>query len=709
VPAQGGCAGGERAGRADMAQRDEAAHTVGPHRQQDCNRRRHVSRLSEDDIHWFNEGTHSELWLKLGAHRADEGGVDFAVWAPHARSVSVIGSFNDWDAAAHPLEPRGRSGIWEGHVDAAGEHALYKYHIVSHRAGYRVDKADPFGFRHQVPPLTASVVTDLAYGWCDAEWMRDRAERTAASAPVSIYEVHIGSWRRVLGEGRRSLSYRELASPLAEHVLRCGFTHVELLPVMEHPFFGSWGYQVTGYFAASSRYGAPQDLMYLIDVLHQHGIGVILDWVPSHFPTDGHALSYFDGTHLYEHADPRLGFHPDWNSCIFDYGRPEVRSFLLSSALFWLRVYHADALRVDAVASMLYRDYSRKDGQWIPNRYGGRENLEAIELLRQINTEVYRIVPDAQMIAEESTSWPMVSRPTYIGGLGFGMKWDMGWMHDTLSYFGRDPIHRAWHHNQITFRGLYAFSENFVLPLSHDEVVHGKGSLIGRMPGDEWRRFANLRLLFAYMFTQPGKKLLFMGGEFAQWREWNHDDQLDWHLLERPLHAGMLQWITDLNGLYRRSAAAHERDFEHDGFEWIEADDSRNSVLSYLRRARNGEHLLVVLNMTPVLREAWRIGVPFGGTWSELLNSDATSYGGSGVGNLGEAVVGDQPWHGRPHSLVLTLPPLGALILGARSPQPETAEPAREEEPVVVEDDGPFGVVRGSGGAARRGSLRFRP
>ena len=627
-----------------------------------------MSRLSDDDIHWFNEGTHSELWLRLGAHPAAGGGVDFAVWAPQARSVSVIGSFNDWDPAADPLVPRATSGIWEGHVERAGLHALYKYHIVSHRAGYRVDKADPFGFRHQVAPLTASVVTDLDYAWDDAAWMRDRATYNGATAPISIYEVHLGSWRRVLDEGRRSLSYRELAEPLAAHVRQCGFTHVELLPVMEHPFFGSWGYQVTGHFAATSRFGAPQDLMYLIDVLHQNGIGVILDWVPSHFPTDAHGLSFFDGTHLFEHADPRLGFHPDWNSCIFDYGRPEVRSFLLSSALFWLRAYHADALRVDGVASMLYRDYSRKAGEWIPNRYGGRENLEAIELLRQVNTEVYRTVPDAQMIAEESTSWPMVSRPTYVGGLGFGMKWDMGWMHDTLNYFMRDPIHRAWHHNQITFRGLYAFSENFVLPLSHDEVVHGKGSLLGRMPGDEWRRFANLRLLFAYMFTQPGKKLLFMGGEFGQWREWNHDDQLDWHLLEKPLHAGMQQWIADLNALYRRSAAAHERDFERDGFEWIDADDSRNSVLSYLRIATNGEHLLVVLNLTPVLRESYRIGVPFAGAWTEALNSDGETYGGSGVGNLGEVVAEAEPWHGRTQSLRLTLPPLGGLILEAKRP-----------------------------------------
>jgi 1,4-alpha-glucan branching enzyme len=676
-----------------------------------------AARISDDDLHWFNEGTHGEVWEKLGAHRgvADRvEGTHFAVWAPNARTVSVMGSFNDWDARAHPLRPRGTSGIWEGFVPGVREGALYKYRVVSRLGGHTGDKADPYGFLHQVPPLTASVVASLDYAWHDDAWLAARAKRNAATAPLSVYEVHLGSWRRVPGEGRRSLSYRELAEQLTEYLLHTGFTHVEFMPVMEHPFFGSWGYQVTGFFAPSSRFGSPQDFMYLIDTLHQNGIGVILDWVPSHFPTDGHGLAFFDGTHLYEHADPRQGFHPDWSSFIFDYGRNEVRSFLLSSALFWLRVYHADGLRVDAVASMLYRDYSRKAGEWIPNKYGGRENLEAIAFLRQLNSEVYRVVPDVQMIAEESTSWPMVSRPVYLGGLGFGMKWDMGWMHDTLKYFARDPIHRTWHHNQITFRMLYAFSENFVLPLSHDEVVYGKGSLLSRMPGNEWQRFANVRALLGYMFTQPGKKLLFMGGEFGQIREWNHDDELDWHLLERPLHEGLQRWVADLNALYRRVPAAHERDFERAGFEWVDADDNRNSVLSYLRTAQTGSQLLVVLNLTPLLRTGYRVGVPFGGTWAEVLNSDAEEYGGSGVGNWGAVAAEAEPWHGRPLSLSLTLPPLGVIILEATPPaaSDETRGNSAENAPGPAPAETPGALpppVKRRRRASRRESPRSRP
>src|SRR5690242_4717437 len=488
---------------------------------------RPATQLSDWDYHLFNEGSHHRLWEKLGSHPGEHNGVAgtfFAVWAPNARSVSVVGDWNGWNPDSDYLESRGASGIWEGFIPHVGRVMKYKYHIVSRHNGYEVDKADPLGIHHETPPRTASVVWDLDYDWNDDDWMRERASKNALTAPISIYEVHLGSWQR--GE-YGPLSYRDIARPLAEYAKKMNFTHVEFMPVMEHPFYGSWGYQVTGFFAPTSRQGTPQDFMHLVDVLHQHGIGVILDWVPSHFPTDQHGLAYFDGTHLYEHADPRKGFHPDWGSLIFNYGRNEVRSFLLSSALYWLGVYHADGLRVDAVASMLYLDYSRKHGEWIPNDFGGRENIEAISFLRRLNEDVYKVLPDVQVIAEESTAWPMVSRPTYIGGLGFGLKWDMGWMHDTLRYFSKDPIHRRFHHNDLTFRMMYAFTENFVLPLSHDEVVYGKGSLIGKMPGDEWRRFANLRLLYAHMYSQPGKKMLFMGGDIAQYHEWNHDTSLD--------------------------------------------------------------------------------------------------------------------------------------------------------------------------------------
>src|ERR1700687_3591600 len=598
-----------------------------------------VSLLTDQDLHLFNEGTHYQIYDKLGAHLttvAGKPGTDFAVWAPNASAVSVVGDFNGWDTQSHPLKARGSSGIWEGFVPGVGKGALYKYHIVSHNQGYVAEKADPFGMFHEKPPRTASVVWDLEYQWEDKRWMETRAKRDSLQAPISVYEVHLGSWMRVPEEGDRPLTYRATGPRLAEYVKRMNFTHVELMPIMEHPFYGSWGYQTTGYFAPTSRYGTPQDFMYLVDYLHQNGIGVILDWVPSHFPTDAHGLAYFDGTHLFEHADARKGFHPDWKTFIFNYGRNEVRSFLMASGLFWLDKYHIDGLRVDAVASMLYLDYSRQAGEWVPNKFCGRENLEAIDFLRQFNTEAYKEYPGIQTIAEESTAWPMVSRPTYVGGLGFGMKWDMGWMHDTLSYFSEDPIHRRYHHNQLTFRMLYGFTENFVLPLSHAEVVPGKGSLIGKMPGDEWQRFANLRLLFGYMFAQPGKKLLFMGDEFGQVREWGHDMSLEWHVLQFGVHKGVQNWVEQLNRLYRREPALYDRDNEPAGFEWVDCNDTGASVISLLRKGKKSEDtILVVCNFTPVPREGYKIGVPFGGFWRAILNSDAIEYGGSGLGNMG--------------------------------------------------------------------------
>jgi 1,4-alpha-glucan branching enzyme len=628
-----------------------------------------VSVLTDQDLYLFNEGNHYRMHDKLGAHIIRDGeqqGTCFGVWAPNAREVSLMGSFNSWDPHAHPLRARGSSGIWEGFVPGVGQGALYKFHINSHHHGHVGDKADPFGVFHEKPPRTASVVWDLTYDWNDQGWMEKRKEKASMQAPISIYEVHLGSWMRVPEEHNRPLTYREMAPRLADYCNRMYFTHVELLPVMEHPFYGSWGYQTTGYFAPTSRYGTPQDFMYLVDYLHQHGIGVILDWVPSHFPSDAHGLAYFDGTHLFEHSDSRKGFHPDWKTHIFNYGRNEVRSFLLSSAMFWLDKYHADGLRVDAVASMLYLDYSRKQGEWIPNQFGGRENLEAIDFLRQFNQETYKEHPGIQNIAEESTAWPMVSRPTYIGGLGFGMKWDMGWMHDTLAYFSEDPIHRKYHHNKLTFRGLYGFTENFVLPLSHDEVVHGKGSLIGKMPGDEWQKFANLRLLFAYMYAQPGKKLLFMGDEFGQVREWGHDTSLEWHVLHYPLHRGVQSWVEQLNRLYRDEPGMHQLDTDPSGFEWVDCNDAAASVVSLLRKGKSSKDtVLVVCNFTPIPRASYRVGVPSGGFWRETLNSDAKEYGGSGLGNLGGCTAEDIPAHGRSHSLNLVLPPLGALFLKA--------------------------------------------
>ena len=623
------------------------------------------SLLTPFDLHLFNEGTHSHLYEKMGAHLSSEPeGTSFAVWAPNADSVSVIGDFNFWDKSANQLHPREQSGIWEGFVPGVRHGALYKYHVHSRVTRTGLDKADPFAAFAEAPPRQASIVWDLSYDWGDGQWMSERSRANGRSAPWSVYELHIGSWMRVPEEDNRWLTYRELAPKLADYAVKLGFTHVELMPVMEHPLYQSWGYQVEGYFAPTSRYGTPQDFMYLVDHLHQRGLGVILDWVPSHFPTDEFGLQNFDGTHLFEHADPRLGLHPDWGSSIFNYGRNEVRGFLMSSALSWLNRYHADGLRVDGVASMLYLDYSRKQGQWIPNKFGGRENLEAVDFLRRFNIEVFKERPDSQTIAEESTSWPMVSRPTYLGGLGFGMKWDMGWMHDTLKYISEDPVHRKFHHNDLTFRMLYAFNENFMLPLSHDEVVHGKGSLIRKMPGDDWQKFANLRLLFAWMYAQPGKKLLFMGSEFGQWDEWDVEKSLDWHLLDHLPHAGLSHWIGDLNRVLREENALHEVDFDPAGFSWIDASDNENSVVSLLRRGvAPNDLVLAVFNFTPVPRHAYQIGAPMPGHWLELLNSDAPMYGGSGQGNLGGVDTRPVGRHGHLHSLTLTLPPLGAIFL----------------------------------------------
>jgi 1,4-alpha-glucan branching enzyme len=628
--------------------------------------------LTDLDIFFLREGSHCRLYEKFGAHLARVDGVPgvrFTVWAPNASGVSVIGDFNGWDGAANPLAPRwDSSGVWEGFIGGLQSGTLYKYRVQRSQSGFQADKGDPFAFAWEAPPRTASVVWDLEYAWNDGTWMQSRARANSREGPMSIYEVHLGSWRRGGAEGRM-LGYRELAEPLAQYAIDMGFSHVELMPVTEHPFYGSWGYQTTGYFAPTARYGTPQDFMFLVDTLHQRGIGVILDWVPSHFPGDEHGLVYFDGTHLYEHADPRQGFHPDWNSYIFNYGRSEVRSFLLSSALFWLDKYHVDGLRVDAVASMLYLDYGRREGQWVPNEHGGRENLQALLFLRTLNEAVYRDFPDTQTVAEESTAWPMVSRPTSGGGLGFGMKWNMGWMHDTLAYMSRDPIYRRHHHNQLTFSVWYAFHENFVLPLSHDEVVYGKGSLLQKMPGDAWQKFANLRLLFGYMWAHPGKKLLFMGCEFGQWREWNHDQSLDWHLLEGAPHRGLQRWVQDLNALYRREPALHQVDFADEGFQWIDAQDAEFSTLAFLRKSA-GRQLLVLCNFTPLPRHNYLVGVSQPGRWIELLNSDAVLYGGSGQGNMGGVEASPVPRHGEFHSLAVTLPPLAIVVLGPQGEPP---------------------------------------
>jgi 1,4-alpha-glucan branching enzyme len=629
--------------------------------------RHDMSLLTDFDLHLFNEGTHCRLYEKLGAHPMTAGGLSgvyFAVWAPNAVAVSVIGDFNNWDKTTHPLQPRATSGIWEGFITSVIPGDFYKYYIASRNNNYTVEKADPFAFFSETPPKKASIVWQLDYKWGDRDWMKERYRYNKLDAPISIYEVHPGSWRRVPEDNNRYLTYRELAPQLADYVKLLGFTHVEFLPVMEHPFYGSWGYQTTGYFSPTSRYGTPQDFMYLVDYLHQQDIGVILDWVPSHFPSDEYSLGYFDGSHLYEHQDPIQGIHPEWNSCIFNYGRNEVKSFLNSSAVFWLEKYHADGLRVDAVASMLYLDYGRKNGQWVPNKHGGRENLEAIAFLKQFNESVYREKPDVQTIAEESTAWPMVSRPTYADGLGFGMKWDMGWMHDTLVYITRDPIYRKHHQNDLIFRMIYAFTENFVLPLSHDEVVYGKASLLSKMPGDDWQKFANLRLLYGYMFAQPGKKILFMGGEFGQWNEWSHEKSLDWHLVQYDRHSGIQKWITDLNKLYRAEPSLHQLDFDPAGFEWIDFNDASKSIFSFIRKGRaSGGQILVVCNFTPQTQSNYDIGVPQAGTWQEVLNSDTRAYGGSGKGNLEALEAKNKPVHGRQYSITLTIPPLAVIFL----------------------------------------------
>ena len=624
-----------------------------------------VSLLTDHDVYLFKQGTHYRLYEKLGSHAVrvqDEDGVLFAVWAPNATRLSVVGDFNDWQPGAHPLRKRGDgTGIWEGFIPGLEQGALYKYRVESRQGRYRANKGDPFARRWELPSGTASVVWRPEHDWQDQEWMARRGRHNALDAPWSIYELHLGSWRR--GEDNRFLSYRELAGPLAEYAGHMGYTHVELMPVTEHPFYGSWGYQTIGYFAPTARYGLPEDLMYLIDHLHRNGIGVLLDVVPSHFPNDEHGLVYFDGTSLYEHADPKRGFHPEWNSYIFNYGRNEVRAFLISCAQFWLDQYHFDGLRVDAVASMLYLDYGRKAGEWIPNTYGGNENLEAIVFLRELNQATYSVYPDVQIIAEESTAWPMVSRPLYVGGLGFGMKWNMGWMHDTLEYFSKDPVYRRYYQEQLSFSVWYAFSENFVLALSHDEVVYGKGSLIGRMPGDEWQKRANLRALYGYMYGHPGKKLLFMGGEFGQWNEWYHERSLDWHLLEQPEHQGLQRWVRDLNTLYRAEPALHASDFCYDGFQWIDFHDAERSVIAFLRHLpEHGDWILVACNFTPMPRHNYMLGVPCSGWWEEVLNSDAALYGGSDMGNFAGVDTAPVPAHGHCHSVKLTLPPLAVLF-----------------------------------------------
>ena len=619
-------------------------------------------RLGELDFHLMREGRHPRLHEKLGAHLT-EGGTYFATWAPSAAQVSVIGDFNGWRPGENPLAPVGDTGLWQGVVPGVGKGALYKLHVRSKLRGYEVAKADPFALRHEVAPGTASIVWTSEHAWGDGAWMAARAEKSACGAPVSIYEVHLGSWMRVPEEGNRSLSYREAASKLVDYVTKLGFTHVELMPLTEHPFFGSWGYETTGYFAATSRYGTPDELMAMIDALHQAGIGVILDWVPAHFPTDEHGLVYFDGTALYEHPDRRLGFHPEWNTSIFDFGRPEVRSFLLSSALYWLERFHIDGLRVDGVASMLYRDYGRKPGEWIPNDKGGNEYVEAVELLQRLNEAIAREQPAAVTIAEESTAWPKVTAKVGEGGLGFSYKWDMGWMHDTLRYLARDPVHRRHHHNELTFRGMYAWSERFVMPLSHDEVVYGKGSLLGKMPGDRWQKLANLRLLYAYLWSQPGKKLLFMGGELAQWAEWNHDASLDWHLLDDVSHRQIQLLVGELNRLYRELPALHELDCDPGGFRWLAVDDAEHSVLAYERIAKDDTRVSVALNFTPVPRFNYKLGVARAGFYEEILNTDATDLGGSGHGNFGGVEAAPVRAHDRPFSLTLTIPPLGAVFL----------------------------------------------
>ncbi|MDQ6482362.1 1,4-alpha-glucan branching protein GlgB [Dyadobacter sp. LHD-138] len=630
-----------------------------------------VSRFTDFDIHLFKQGKHFKLYEKLGSHVMEVGGVTgtyFAVWAPNASSIAVIGNFNGWNRSTHALAPRwDSSGIWEGWIPNIGVGEVYKYFIVSND-GQHLEKADPFALWCEVAPKTASIVWDTWYEWGDADWMKVRKEKNKLNAPISVYEVHLGSWKRDPSDPERHITYKEIADSLVPYVKEMGFTHVELMPIMEHPYTPSWGYQITGYFSCASRMGTPQELMYLIDRLHQEGIGVYVDWVPSHFPGDAHGLFRFDGTALYEHEDPRKGYHPDWKSYIFNYGRNEVRSFLISNAIFWMDRYHTDGLRVDAVASMLYLDYSRKHGEWIPNEFGGRENLEAISLLREMNIAAYTEFPDIQSVAEESTAFPGVSRPVFVGGLGFGMKWMMGWMNDTLKYFEKDPAFRKWHQDQLTFSLVYAFSENFMLPLSHDEVVYGKKSLINKMPGDEWQRFANLRLMFAYMFTHPGTKLIFMGGEFGQTSEWNFKQSLDWHLLEFAPHQGMKECMKALNKLYKTEIALSEYSFAHEGFEWIDTQDRENSILVYARKASDSsQNVVIVLNLTTVPRPDYRVGVLSGGSWQEIFNSDDTRYYGSGQLNKKPVKAENQLWHGKDFSVQLNLPPMAAIVLKKKS------------------------------------------
>lgn len=633
---------------------------------------RFPSVLSDMDLHLLGEGTHYRAYEKFGAHRAQIDGVSgvvFLVWAPNARRVSVVGDFNQWDGRVHPMRLHPGNGLWELFIPGLPIGAQYKYELLSPTGEPLALKADPYAFAFETnTPRTASVVTDLRYQWGDAEWMAMRGEKHALDAPIAIYELHLGSWQRLPEAHNRRLTYRELARALAPYLATLRYTHVELLPVTEHPFYGSWGYQPLGYFAPTRFYGAPQDFMYFVDYLHQYGIGVIVDWVPAHFPRDPHGLTYFDGTHLYEHADPRQREHQDWGTLIFNYGRTEVANFLINNALFWLDRYHLDGLRVDAVASMLYLDYSRQPGEWIANQYGGNENLDAIAFLKRLNEIIYHYYPDVMTIAEESTAWPMVSRPTSMGGLGFKFKWNMGWMHDVLDYMSKEPVHRKYHHNNLTFGLLYAWHENFILPLSHDEVVHGKGSLRSKMPGDDWQGFANLRLLYAFMYGFPGKKLLFMGGEFGQTTEWRHEHSLEWDLLgEGRYHLGVQRLVQALNHLYRSQAALHEVDFEPAGFQWITCDDMDQSVLAFLRRGENPENcVLVACNFTPVPRHEYRLGAPRGGYWKELLNTDAAQYGGGNVGNGGGVWAEEIPEHGQPYSLALTLPPLAVLFLQSR-------------------------------------------
>jgi len=625
--------------------------------------------LTEFDLHLLAEGTHWTSYDKLGAQlRQIDGidGVNFALWAPNASGVSIVGDFNEWNARRHPMRKHIPSGVWELFVPGLGPGAIYKYHIRNR--DQVLEKSDPYGFAAELPPRTASKVVDLGrYQWNDDNWVAGRAAANALDAPISVYEVHLGSWRRPGDDPNAWLGYRELAHQLVEYCQQMGYTHLELMPISEHPFSGSWGYQTVGYFAATSRYGSPEDFMYFVDYCHQNGIGVLIDWVPAHFPRDAHGLRMFDGTHLYEHADPRQGEHPDWGTLIFNYGRNEVRNFLISNALFWLDKYHIDGLRVDAVASMIYLDYSRGEGQWIPNEFGGRENLRAIEFLKEFNTQCHEKYPGVLTVAEESTAWTGVSRPTYLGGLGFSLKWNMGWMNDTLRYMHHEAIHRKYHHDELTFSLIYAFTENFALPFSHDEVVHGKGSLIDQMPGDLWQKFANLRLLYGYMYAHPGKKLLFMGGEFGQWNEWNHDTSLQWDLLQWDTHRGLQKFVADLNWLYRREPALHQVDFDHHGFEWVDCHNYEQSTLAFIRRAKNpADFLITACNFTPVPRAMHRLGVPELCWYDELINSDSTYYGGSNLGNGPGRMAEELPWDGRPYSIPITLPPLGVVMMKPR-------------------------------------------